>query len=100
MSDQDVWAAWRAEVEDWHPFPTGFICVAYLATEAGEALDTAIRLLIPEHDRTHDHRRNLGRELAQIADMTNAAAIRYGINLEAECRAWRDEVRDRGPQED
>jgi len=76
MSEQDTWAAWRAEVESWHAFPTDFIAVAYLSTEAGEALDTAIRLLIPDHDRTHDHGRNMGRELAQIIDLANTAAIR------------------------
>jgi len=99
VSEQDTWAAWRKEVEAWHPFPTGFISVAYLATEAGEALDTAIRLLISDHDRTNDHRRNLGRELAQVIDMANAAAIRYGVNLDAECQAWRAVVRARAPKE-
>lgn len=88
--------AWRATVEAWHPTPDPFISVAYLATEAGEALDAALRLRHPEHDRSHDRRRALGRELAQVVDMALTAATGYGIDLAAELAEWYAEVVRRG----
>lgn len=97
MNEQDIWAEWRMEVQEWHPTPDRFVTLACLATEVGEALDTGIRLLNALPDRTHDHGRNLGRELAQIIDLANTAAIQHNIYLEEECRAWRDEVRNRRP---
>jgi hypothetical protein len=96
MSNMRVWATWRDEVEAHHPLPEAFDCLAYLSTETGEALDTGLRLKRPRDDRTNGHHRNLGRELAQVIDMAYASAIRYGIDLDAECDAWREEVRARG----
>jgi len=96
-TQQQVWAHWRADVAPWHPLPEGFDCLAYLSTEAGEALDTGLRLKRPQDDRTNGHHRNLGRELAQIVDMAYASAIRYGIDLDAECETWRAEVMRRMP---
>jgi NTP pyrophosphatase (non-canonical NTP hydrolase) len=95
---QADFASWRAEVERWHPLPDGFHSLCYLATEAGEALDSALRLIRPHDDRTNGHLRNLGRELAQVVDMAYAAALGYGIDLDAEIAAWQEAVRQRQPE--
>lgn len=96
-TQQEIWAQWRKDVEPWHPLPEGFDCLAYGVTEAAEALDTGLRLKRPQDDRTNGHKRNLGRELAQWVDMAYASAIRYGIDLDGECAAWRAEVMRRMP---
>ena len=89
--------AWRAEVDAWHPTPEPFACVAYLATEAAEALDAALRDLRPADDRTNHHSKKatLGRELAQVIDMACTSATAYGIDLDTELQAWFDVVRER-----
>lgn len=91
--EQGTWKAWRDQVSDWHPLPDGFDCVAYLVTEAAEALDAALRLRRPDDDRSHARGRALARELAQVVDMAYAAALRYDVDLDAACAEWRDEVR-------
>jgi NTP pyrophosphatase (non-canonical NTP hydrolase) len=97
---QADWEDWRIEVADWHPLPERFDCVAYLCTEVGETMDAALRLKRKGDDRSHTRKRSLGRELAQVIDMTYASAIRYGIDLDQEIADWRNEVRDRRPQGD
>lgn len=88
---------WRDEVRGWHPTPPPFECVAYLATEAAEALDRALRDQRPHDDRTNSHSKKatLGRELAQVIDMACTSASAYGIDLESELRDWFDVVRAR-----
>lgn len=87
-----MWEAWRYQVRDWHPLPDGFDCVAYLVTEAAEALDAALRLRRPNDDRSHAREIALARELAQVVDMAYAAAQQYGVDLDAACAEWRNEV--------
>lgn len=84
-------AAWRAEVQDWHPTPDGLDSAGYLATETGEALDSALRLKRPHDDRTNGHRRNLGRELAQVVDMTCTVGNFYGVTIDDTWNTWRDQ---------
>jgi NTP pyrophosphatase (non-canonical NTP hydrolase) len=98
VSELAAWQLWRIEVEDKHPLPPRFFCVAYLGTEVGEAMDAAIRIERRRDDRTHTRKRSLGRELAQVIDMAYASAIRYGIDLDQEIADWRNEVRARQPQ--
>jgi len=94
--NQIGFAAWRIEVEPWHPHPDGRSCLDYLVTEAGEAVDARLRLERPHDDRTNGRERALGRELAQVVDMAYATAIRYGIDLDAEIAEWLEVVRRRG----
>lgn len=98
MDFQEKITVWRMCVRTWHPTPDPFTAVCYLATEAGEALDAALRLQHPDHDRSHDRRRALGRELAQVLDMCCTAATEYGIDLAAELDAWLHEVIQRKPE--
>lgn len=90
-------AAWRAEVQDWHPTPGPKSSIDYMVTEAAECLDAALRLLLPQHDRTNGKRPDIGRELAQVIDMACTAATGYHIDLEAEIAEWQDVVRGRQP---
>ena len=96
IPEQEIWWNWRQIVQPWHPIPEAFDSLAYLSTEAGEALDSGLRLKRPDDDRTNGHQRNLGRELAQIVDMAYASAIQYHIDLDQEIRDWRAEVVARG----
>lgn len=91
-------ACWRTEVNAWHPTPEPFACVAYLVTEAAEALDRALREQRPHDDRTNHHSKKatLGRELAQVIDMACTSASAYNIDLEAELQEWFAVVRARG----
>ena len=98
QANQAAVAEVRKEVEWFHPTPDLLESAGYLATEAGEVLDAVLRIRRDGDDRTHERRRNLGREIGQVLYMAYTTAMVAGIDADEELRKWLDELRRRGEE--
>lgn len=93
-------AAWRTEVNAWHPLPVdSHLTIQFMVTEAAECLDAAIRQRFTGLDRTRAKQYNLGRELAQVVELCYTAAAQEGLDLDAAIEEWLDVVRRRNPHQ-